>query len=171
MHPKRKQRLAIVLSIVIGASAAAGLLFFALSDNLNLFYPPAYIVAGKAPEGKRIRAGGMVKKDSLSRINDSLTVQFVVTDYAANVTVQFTGILPDLFKEGQGVVVAGMLDEHGVFQADEVLAKHDENYMPPEVSDALEKSSKQTEKQTRQKSKINNAEFLPKNTSIIKASQ
>ncbi len=144
MHPKRKQRLAIVLTIVIGASAAAGLLFFALSDNLNLFYPPADIAAGKAPEGKRIRAGGMVKAGSVQRIDKGLTVQFIVTDYAAEVTVKYTGILPDLFKEEEGVVVAGVLDKQGIFQADEVLAKHDENYMPPEVSDALEKSSQKT---------------------------
>ena len=145
MHPQRKQRLAIVFSIILGASAAAGLLFYALSDNLNLFYPPADIVAGKAPEGKRIRAGGMVKAGSLIRIDDSLTVEFIVTDYSADVTVQYTGILPDLFKEEEGAVVAGMLDSEGVFQADEVLAKHDENYMPPEVSAALENSN-QTKK-------------------------
>ncbi len=141
MHPKRKQRLLVVLSIVIGASVAGGLLFYALSDNLNLFYPPADIAAGKAPEGKRIRAGGMVKKGSVKRLSqDSLTIEFIVTDYEADVTVQYTGILPDLFKEEDGVVVAGEIDDQGVFQADEVLAKHDENYMPPEVSDALEKS-------------------------------
>ena len=145
MHPKRKQRLAIVFSIIIGASVAVGLLFYALSDNLNLFYPPTEIAEGKAPQGKRIRAGGMVKVGSVERIDNSLTVQFVVTDYAADVTVQYTGILPDLFKEGEGVVVAGILDASGVFQADEVLAKHDENYMPPEVTDALEKTAKKSE--------------------------
>ena len=148
MHPKRKQRLAIVLSIVIGASVAAGLLFYALSDNLNLFYPPTDIAEGKAPEGKRIRAGGMVKSGSVERVDNSLTVQFIVTDYAADVTVQYTGILPDLFKEGEGVVVAGILDEKGIFQADEVLAKHDENYMPPEVTDALEKSSQKSKEKS-----------------------
>ena len=141
MHPKRKQRLMIVLSIVIGASIAGGLLFTALSENLNLFYPPSDIAAGKAPEGKRIRAGGMVKKGSVKRISeDSLTIEFKVTDYESDVTVQYTGILPDLFKEEDGVVVAGEIDDNGIFQADEVLAKHDENYMPPEVSDALEKA-------------------------------
>jgi len=141
MHPKRKQRLIVVTSIIVGASLAAALLFFALSDNLNLFYPPQDIAAGKAPEGKRIRAGGMVKSGSVQRQADGLTVRFIVTDYKADVTVQYTGILPDLFKEDDGVVVAGIIDEKGIFQADEVLAKHDENYMPPEVSDALEKAN------------------------------
>lgn len=137
MHPKRKQRLMIVLSIVVGSSIAAGLLFYALDDNLNLFYPPSEIVAGKAPIGKRIRAGGMVEKGSVVREEDGLTVQFRVTDYEATVAVRYTGILPDLFAEEDGVVVAGMLQEDGTVVADEVLAKHDENYMPPEITDTL----------------------------------
>ena len=140
MHPKRKQRLMIVVGIVLAASAAIGLLVYALSDNLNLFYPPQAIAEGKAPTGQRIRAGGMVKAGSVERQSDGLTVRFIVTDYSAEVIVEYTGILPDLFKEDDGVVVAGILNEQGIMVADEVLAKHDENYMPPEVSDALEKS-------------------------------
>lgn len=137
MHPKRKQRLYIVLSIVIGSSLAAGLLFYAMSDNLNLFYPPAAIAAGEAPVGQRIRAGGMVEKGSVQREDDGLTVHFRVTDYQASLQVSYTGILPALFAEEDGVVVSGVLREDGSFLASEVLAKHDENYMPPEVADAL----------------------------------
>jgi cytochrome c-type biogenesis protein CcmE len=137
MHPKRKQRLMIVLSIVIGASVAAALVFYALKDNLNLFYPPAEIKAGNAPIGKRIRAGGMVLDNSIKRYEDGVTVEFIVTDYEANLTVVYTGILPDLFAENEGAVVAGIINDEGIMIADEVLAKHDENYMPPEVSETL----------------------------------
>lgn len=140
MHPIRRQRLIIVLLVVIGAGAAVGLTAFAMRENINLFYPPADIVAGKAPVGKKIRAGGMVVEGSVQRASDSLRVSFEVTDYKARVPVVYTGILPDLFAEGQGVVASGSLDEQGVFQATEVLAKHDENYMPPEVQDAIDKA-------------------------------
>ncbi len=140
MHPVRKQRLMVVLFIVVATSVAAALVFFALRENMNLFYPPADIAAGKAPIGTNIRAGGMVKKGSVNKAGDSLRVDFVVTDYAADLRVTYTGILPDLFEEEQGVVVAGKLDPTGLFVAHEVLAKHDENYMPPEVADALKKS-------------------------------
>ena len=138
MHPQRKQRLIIVLFIVMGAGAAAALATFALRENINLFYPPTDFVAGKAPVGKQIRAGGMVLEGSIKRDTQSLRVDFVVTDFQSNVPVVFTGILPDLFDEGQGVVATGMLDEYGVFQANDVLAKHDENYMPPEVQAAVD---------------------------------
>lgn len=137
MHPLRRQRLFIVLFIVVMAGLAAGLLGYALRENINLFYPPAAIAAGDAPVGRPIRAGGIVLEGSIERALDSLDVRFIVTDYQANVTVTFTGILPDLFSEGEGVVVSGQLDEQGIFRATQVLAKHDENYMPPEVSEAL----------------------------------
>lgn len=137
MHPVRKQRLLLVLFIVIVASIAAGLLLYAIKESANLFYPPADVVAGKAPTEKRIRVGGIVRKGSVERASDSLKVRFVVTDFAGDVTVEYEGILPDLFNEEDGVVAAGRLNQQGVFMADEVLAKHDENYMPPEVSDAL----------------------------------
>ncbi len=142
MHPVRKQRLYIVLFIVIGASIAAGLIFYALRENMNLFYSPSDIATGKAPLDARIRAGGMVREGSVQRLGDDLEVRFVVTDYAHDVTVHYVGILPDLFSEGQGVVVTGQLVTPERFDATEVLAKHDEEYMPPEVSDALEKAGR-----------------------------
>jgi cytochrome c-type biogenesis protein CcmE len=141
MHPARKQRLIIVLFIVFGGALAIGLIAYALSGNINLFYPPADIAAGKAPQGKQIRAGGMVLEGSVKRDPNSLRTDFVVTDYSANVAVVYTGILPDLFAEGEGVVATGVLDNNGVFQASEVLAKHDETYMPPEVQAALDQAA------------------------------
>jgi cytochrome c-type biogenesis protein CcmE len=140
MHPKRKKRLWLVIGVVLFSSAGIGLITYGLSGNINLFYPPAEVAAGKAPHGQAIRVGGMVVEGSIQRSKTSLEVRFEVTDYAAVVPVVYSGILPDLFDEGQGVVAAGMLTEQGLFQATEVLAKHDENYMPPEVADALEKA-------------------------------
>jgi cytochrome c-type biogenesis protein CcmE len=138
MHPVRRQRLFIVLFIVVGASAAAGLIFYALSENLNLFYSPTQIANDEAPTNQRMRAGGMVREGSVVRAGDSLEISFVVTDYSHDVRVTYEGILPDMFEEGEGVVVTGKLDHAGVMQAEEVLAKHDENYMPPEVQNALD---------------------------------
>ena len=140
MHPVRKQRLLIVLFVVVFSSSAIGLMVYALSGNINLFFPPAEVAAGNAPVGTPIRVGGMVKEGSVQRSNDSLEIRFEVTDFQATVPVVYTGILPDLFDEGQGAVASGVLNEAGVLEASEVLAKHDENYMPPEVADALEKS-------------------------------
>lgn len=146
MHPARRQRLFIVLFIVIGVSIAAALVMYALRDNINLFYPPEDVVAGKAPINTNIRVGGMVLEGSVERDSKSLAVHFVVTDYKAKVPVTYHGILPDLFAEGQGAVVKGQLQASGHFFADEVLAKHDENYMPPEVEDALKSSSYKSSK-------------------------
>jgi len=140
MHPIRKQRLHIVLFIVVFSSLAIGLVLYALRGNINLFFPPAEVAAGNAPVGKPIRVGGMVLDGSVQRSNDSLRVSFVLTDYQAKVPVEYEGILPDLFGEGQGAVASGALNEEGVLEATEVLAKHDENYMPPEVAAALENS-------------------------------
>ncbi|MBY4675978.1 cytochrome c maturation protein CcmE [Marinobacterium arenosum] len=140
MNAKRKQRLMIVLFIVFGVTVAVGLTLYALSQNINLFYSPKQIVAGEAPLDTRIRAGGMVVEGSIQRDSNSLKVSFDMTDYADTVRVEYTGILPDLFREGQGIVAQGKLDANGVFQAVEVLAKHDENYMPPEVAEALKES-------------------------------
>ena len=137
MHPVRKQRLLIVCFIVVFSTLAAGLVSYGLRGNINLFYPPAEIVAGNAPIGTSIRLGGMVVEGSLKRSSDSLRIEFDVTDNKATVGVVYEGILPDLFGEGQGVVAAGKLDDQGVLQATEVLAKHDENYMPPEVIEAM----------------------------------
>ena len=141
MHPVRKQRLYLVLFIVVFSSAAIGLMMYALSGNINLFYPPAEVAAGNAPTGQSLRVGGMVVDGSIQRSDDSLEVRFELTDYQATVPVVFVGILPDLFGEGQGAVAAGKLNEDGTLIASEVLAKHDENYMPPEVAEALEKSN------------------------------
>ncbi len=142
MHPVRRQRLFIVLFILVAVSAAAALIGYALRENINLFYPPADIVAGKAPTDRTIRAGGMVVEGSIKREPDTLKVAFEVTDYAATVPVVYEGILPDLFSEGEGVVATGKMGADGIFYASEVLAKHDETYMPPEVSDALKASGK-----------------------------
>ncbi len=138
MHPKRKQRLTVALLVVVLSSTAVGLVGYALRGNINLFYPPAEVVAGKAPSDRSIRVGGMVVAGSITRSTTDLTTTFSVTDYDAEVTISYTGILPDLFAEGEGVVAAGTLDDRGVLMATEVLAKHDENYMPPEVAAALE---------------------------------
>lgn len=142
MNPKRKQRLYIVLFIVFGVAVAVGLTLFALNQNINLFYSPTQIANGEAPADTRIRAGGMVVDGSVKRAEDSLDVVFEITDYEKTVPVHYAGILPDLFREGQGIVAQGEIDSQGVFQAVEVLAKHDENYMPPEVAEALEKAGK-----------------------------
>ncbi len=140
MHPIRKQRLLIVIFVVLFSSAAVGLVSYALRGNINLFFPPAEVAQGKAPIGKPVRVGGMVREGSVQRSDDSLEVRFVITDFEADVPAVYVGILPDLFGEGQGAVASGVLNEEGVLMASEVLAKHDENYMPPEVTDALEKS-------------------------------
>jgi cytochrome c-type biogenesis protein CcmE len=141
MTPKRKKRLALVLFVVIGAASAVGLAAFALNQNISLFFSPKQIVAGEAPVDTRIRAGGMVVEGSVKRSTQGLKVEFALTDYADTINVVYEGILPDLFREGQGIVAQGRLDDNGVFQAVEVLAKHDEKYMPPEVTDALEKAA------------------------------
>jgi cytochrome c-type biogenesis protein CcmE len=138
VHPKRKQRLIIVIAVVLLSSVAIGLVVWALRGNINLFYPPADVVAGLAPTDRTIRVGGMVVEGSVQRGSADLTTTFAVTDYEAEVTVTYTGILPDLFSEGEGVVASGKLGPDGVLVASEVLAKHDENYMPPEVAAALE---------------------------------
>ncbi len=139
MHPKRKARLMLVTFLALGVAVAVGLVLLALNENLNLFYPPDKVVDGSAPVGTTIRAGGMVKTGSVSH-GEGLDVEFVLSDLAgADFTVAYSGILPDLFREGQGILVQGKLDEAGRFNAIEVLAKHDENYMPREVADALKK--------------------------------
>ena len=140
MNPVRKKRLFIVLAILAGVGIAVALALSALQQNINLIYTPTQIAAGEAPEGTRIRAGGLVEEGSVKRTNDSLSVAFRVTDGAQAITITYQGILPDLFREGQGIVALGRVNSEGVLVADEVLAKHDENYMPPEVTQALEKS-------------------------------
>ncbi|MBV1915930.1 MAG: cytochrome c maturation protein CcmE [Pseudomonadales bacterium] len=139
MNAIHKKRLIIVCVGVVAFAAAAGLVLFALNENINLFYSPTQVAEGEAPVNKRIRVGGMVATGSVQREPDSLKVLFVVTDYENNLTIHYDRVLPDLFREGQGIVATGKLDQNGQFRASEVLAKHDENYMPPEVSDMLEK--------------------------------
>lgn len=141
MHPLRRQRLWVVLSIVLFSSAAVGLALYALRGNIDLFYPPAAVAAGAAPLDTSIRVGGMVVDGSLRRAADSLQLRFAVTDYQASVEVIYEGILPDLFAEGEGVVASGRLGADGVLRAHQVLAKHDEDYMPPEVAEALQRSA------------------------------
>jgi len=140
MHPQRKKRLTLIIFMVLGIGSAVGLLMYSLSQNINLFLTPTQIANGEAPVGRTMRAGGLVVEGSVVREEDGLGVLFKVTDGAAEVPIFYEGILPDLFREGQGIVALGKLDEQGVFQASEVLAKHDENYMPPEVKEALEKA-------------------------------
>lgn len=141
MHPIRKQRLIVVLFVVIFSSIAIGLVVYSLRENINLFYPPQELANGKAPVDRTIRAGGCVVPGSVARDPDSLQVAFDITDGHANVTVTYQGILPDLFAEGEAVVVNGQLHNDGRFEAREVLAKHDENYTPPEVAETMKKNA------------------------------
>lgn len=141
MNPKRKQRLFIILGLVSGLGVTVGLVMYALSQNINLFFTPTQIAQGDAPVAQMIRLGGMVADGTVDRDPQSLRVAFDVTDFDHNVSVFYEGILPDLFREGQGVVVQGRLSGDQ-FLASEVLAKHDQNYMPPEVTEALRQSGK-----------------------------
>ena len=140
MTPTRKRRLIATLIIVFGVGTAAAVAMRALNENMLFFISPTDVTEQALPAGKRFRLGGLVAGGSVSRATDSLAVTFVVTDGAESVDVSFDGILPDLFREGQGVIAIGSLNNEGQFVAAEVLAKHDENYMPPEVADALEKA-------------------------------
>ena len=137
MHPIRKQRLYVVLSILLGTALAAFLVFKGLSENINLFYSPSDLKEKNISVDDLIRVGGMVKKDSINKENNSLRVSFVVTDFEEDLVITYQGILPDLFSEEAGIVAKGKLNYEGIFIANEVLAKHDENYMPPEVAKTL----------------------------------
>lgn len=139
MNPKRKQRLIIVLGVLVAVGLATGLMTFALRENINLFFTPSEIAEGKAPLQRRIRVGGLVVPGSVKRGED-LQVSFDLTDNAQEITVRYAGILPDLFREGQGIIAHGKLISGTLVEADEVLAKHDENYVPPEVQEAIEKA-------------------------------
>jgi cytochrome c-type biogenesis protein CcmE len=134
---KRSRRKMLVAMVIFGVSIATVLALTAFDENLLYFYSPTQIHAGEAPQNRSFRVGGLVVDGSVRREENSLAVQFDLTDNAEVVPVTYTGILPDLFREGQGIVAMGRLDASGLFVADEVLAKHDENYMPPEVADAL----------------------------------
>ena len=145
MKPQRKQRLILIGFLFLGAAAVVGFLLLALQENVNLFYPPDKIVAGEAPVDQRIRAGGMVMDGSVTR-GDELEVSFMLSDLAgSDFEVRYTGILPDLFREGQGIVATGKLNAQGVFIAEQVLAKHDENYMPPELANMAQNAVSESE--------------------------
>lgn len=135
----RQRRMALVLGIVAGVSIAGALALSAFRQNVTFFFDPTQVASGKVPSGERFRLGGMVTQGSLHRAAGSLEVRFVVTDFSHDVPVSYTGVLPDLFREGAGVVAHGRMRADGTFVADEVLAKHDEKYMPPEVARSLKK--------------------------------
>jgi cytochrome c-type biogenesis protein CcmE len=138
MHSKRKQRLTIMAIILCGASLAVGLALYALSQNINLFYSPKQIALGQAPKGVNFRIGGIVKQGSVHYANSGLLVNFILTDRVNDIPVQYAGILPDLFREGQGIVAEGRLGSEGLFVAEQVLAKHSASYMPPSVNEVLQ---------------------------------
>ena len=139
MKPVRRQRLILIVLMILGIGTAVGFALKSFNENLMYFFSTTDVLAGKAPKDALFRLGGMVVKGSVQRPGDGLTVRFKLTDFSKEVTVEYTGILPDLFREGQGIVANGKLDGRGVFVAEEVLAKHDENYMPPEVKASLKK--------------------------------
>lgn len=139
MKPARKQRLILIGLMVLGAGLATAFALKSFNENLMYFFPPTDVVEGKAPKDALFRLGGMVIKGSVERPDKGMMVRFKLTDFNKEVSVEYTGILPDLFREGQGIVAHGRLNPQGVFIAEEVLAKHDENYMPPEVKASLKK--------------------------------
>ena len=142
MKPRHRRFMWIGAGVVLLAGAVA-LVLNAFQSNLVFFFSPTEVTEHRAPQGRAFRIGGLVEEKSLTRAPDGLTVRFRVTDTAQTIPVVYTGILPDLFKEGKGVVAQGRLGPDGVFQATEVLAKHDENYMPPAAADAVKKAQQQ----------------------------
>jgi cytochrome c-type biogenesis protein CcmE len=141
MKPRHK-RIALIVTGLVAFAGAAALILSAFQSNLVFFFSPSQVYAHEAPANRSFRIGGLVEQGSLQRQPDGVTVRFVVTDTVHSIPVLYVGILPDLFKEGKGVVAQGSLDSSGVFHAKEVLAKHDENYMPPQAADAVEKAQK-----------------------------
>ncbi len=143
----RHRRIVLIVAGFAGLAIAAGLVLSAFQQNLVFFFTPSQVVANEAPQGRTFRVGGMVESGSVKRQTDGVTVNFVVTDTAKSITVTYKGVLPDLFREGKGVVTQGRL-ENGLFVASEVLAKHDENYMPPEAAEAVKKAQSTNQKAT-----------------------
>jgi cytochrome c-type biogenesis protein CcmE len=141
MKPRYK-KLAIIASGVAALGVASILVLNAFQSNLVFFFSPSQVAAKEAPIGKSFRIGGLVVEGSVQREDGGTTVRFAVTDTAETIPVVYTGILPDLFREGKGIVAQGKISANGIFEADEVLAKHDENYMPPEAAEALEQAAK-----------------------------
>ncbi len=139
MKPRQKRFMFIAVGLA-GIALAVGLVLYSLKGNVNLYFTPSDVFDGKAPIGKSFRIGGLVEEGSIKREKDGLSVSFAITDTHKTIPVIYTGILPDLFKEGKGVVAQGRMEESGIMRAEEVLAKHDENYMPPEAMDAMNKA-------------------------------
>lgn len=139
MRAKRKQRLIFVIVLLVGFSVAVALSLYAMRQNIMLFHTPSQVISGEVSENRLFRVGGIVVAGSVIKAEDGLTTEFGLTDLNHSITVRHTGLLPDLFREGQGIVAQGSLNEGGIFVAQEVLAKHDENYMPPEVAASLNK--------------------------------
>ena len=137
---RRHKRIAFIVAGLAGLGVAAALVLSAFQNNLVFFFSPSQVAAKEAPVNKTFRVGGLVENGTLKRDNDGLTVRFTVTDTAKSIPVVYKGILPDLFKEGKGCVAQGRIGDDGIFYADQVLAKHDENYMPPEAGQALDKA-------------------------------
>src|SRR3990170_4840887 len=144
MKPRQK-RFVFIFVVVAGLAVAVGLVLNALENNVSLYFTPTQVFNNEAPHGRSFRIGGLVEEGSVKRKTDGLTVNFVITDMHKSIPVVYKGILPDLFKEGKGVVAQGRVEADGVMRADEVLAKHDENYMAPEAKDALDKAQKAQE--------------------------
>ncbi|MBI3560930.1 MAG: cytochrome c maturation protein CcmE [Gammaproteobacteria bacterium] len=140
MNAVRRRRLLLVSALVIGVGVAVTLALMAFRQNLMYYYTPTDVHEGKAPSTRSFRTGGLVKQGSLHRDPDGVTVRFTITDLKQEMIVLYRGILPDLFREGQGIIANGRVGPNGVFTAKDVLAKHDENYMPPEVAASLKKS-------------------------------
>ncbi|MGC2049717.1 MAG: cytochrome c maturation protein CcmE [Gallionella sp.] len=139
MKPRQKRFVFISVGVV-AVSLAVGLVLYALRGNVNLYFTPTQVFNNEAPHGRSFRIGGLVEEGSIKREKDGLTVNFVITDTHRSIPVVYKGILPDLFKEGKGVVAQGRVEADGLMRAEEVLAKHDENYMPPEAADAMKQA-------------------------------
>jgi cytochrome c-type biogenesis protein CcmE len=139
MKPRQKRFMFIAVAVA-GLSLAVGLVLYALRGNVNLYFTPTQVFNKEVPQGRSFRIGGLVEEGSVKRDKDGLTTNFVITDTNNKIPVVYKGILPDLFKEGKGVVALGKVEADGVMHAEEVLAKHDENYMPPEAADAIKKA-------------------------------
>ena len=147
---RRQRRLGILLAALVCAGAATALTLNAFRSNLVFFFSPSQIAAKEAPVAQVFRLGGLVERGSIQRERDGMTIRFIVTDTARGVPVVYHGLLPDLFREGKGVVARGRLGEDGIFVANEVLAKHDENYMPPEAADALRRAAQVNEQMAKE---------------------
>lgn len=141
MTPTRKKRLLAVVLILIGVGIATAIFLTAFKENILFYKSPTEVLQGDYPKARNFRIGGMVKKGSIVKSTNSLDVDFMVTDYAKDVRIHYTGLLPDLFRDDQGMIAIGQLDNNGVFQAEEILAKHDENYMPPEVAASMKEKT------------------------------